>query len=185
MAPPTLGHDIGGLLTLVCMAKPPTFTSMDSAGSGRWRLITDPSRALRNPDRKQGRRGASASTFRAAIQYCSLGRLADYSVQRRLGRYPGYPGADLQVGRLFRGRGPVSRRSFVASCTYPVIPEPSPASWQPALYLTGTFQGQLFHPRLASTGRYAPRAHGLPRTGQGGSPHSIDALRGARMKPTH
>jgi hypothetical protein len=58
-------------------------------------------------------------------------------------------------------------------------PQPSPASWRLASRLTGTFQGQLFHLRFASAGRYAPRAHRLPVQAMGFSTHYIIALRGA------
>src|SRR5262249_16122873 len=38
----------------------------------------------------------------------------------------------------------------------------SPASWRPMSRLTGTFQRQLFHHRLASTGSYASTMHRVP-----------------------
>jgi hypothetical protein len=43
--------------------EPPTFTQMDSTKSCRWRLSDNPSRALRNPDWKQGKFRSPASSF--------------------------------------------------------------------------------------------------------------------------
>jgi hypothetical protein len=66
---------------------------------------------------------------------------------------------------------------------------PSPAYLSPASDLTGTFQGQLFHRRFASTGSYTPRARGLPvqatevlAPSWAPSPHSTVALRDTRPK---
>ena len=84
-----------------------------------------------------------------------------------------------QVCKILRGRGPISRRSFVTSFTHHARPQPSRASWRLASRLTRTFQGQLFHSRFASAGRYGPRAHRLPAQAMGFSTHYIIAPRGA------
>ena len=64
-------------------------------------------------------------------------------------------------------------------CTHHVTSQPSLASWRSASRRTVTFQGQLFHLRFASTGRYGPTTHCLPVQAMEISSHSISALRGA------
>jgi hypothetical protein len=56
------------------------------------------------------------------------------------------------------------------SFTCHAIAELSPAYWSPASDLTGTFQGQLFHPQSASSECYALTAHRLPDRGYGSFP---------------
>ena len=88
------------------------------------------------------------------------------------GCWPGYASYDV-AGGLF------SRRSCATSFPHHVLPEPSPASCRLASRRTGTFQGQLFHPRFASASRDGPRAHRLPVQAMACSTHSITPLRGA------
>ena len=60
--------------------------------------------------------------------------------------------------RIFAWRGaclPKVDTRFV--CPHLVASLSSAASWPPVSGLTATFQGQLFHRRLASTGSYGPR----------------------------
>jgi hypothetical protein len=77
-------------------------------------------------------------------------------------------------------RFPSVKTRFV--CTHHAISQPSPASWWSASHRTGTFQGQLFHLRRASSRRDGPRAHRLPGQAMERSIHFIAVLRGARIK---
>jgi hypothetical protein len=64
-------------------------------------------------------------------------------------------------------------------CTHRAIAQPSRASWRLAARRTRTFQGQLFHPWVASPRRYGPTAHCLPVQAMEIFSHSITTLRGA------
>ena len=65
MTPPTLAYFIDGLLISIC--EPPTFTTMYSTDARRWRLISDPSRSSRNPDRSAGTSGLPLTSFELVI----------------------------------------------------------------------------------------------------------------------
>jgi len=49
--------DLGGLHTFAFRHQPSTFTAMNSARLGRWRLSVHPIRAVRILDRQQGTAG--------------------------------------------------------------------------------------------------------------------------------
>jgi hypothetical protein len=67
MRPPTPICFIAGLLSSTY--GPPTFMVMDSAEVCRWRLIHDPSRSSRYPDRHQGISGLPDASFGLRMKY--------------------------------------------------------------------------------------------------------------------
>ena len=73
---------------------------------------------------------------------------------------------------------------WLLCCTHHAVSQPSRASWRPASRRTRTFQGQLFHLRLASPGHYAPTAQCLLRTGSGQMSFQLcTSWRTAEVKP--
>jgi hypothetical protein len=99
MTPPTPRYVIGGLLTLASIPGPPTFTTMYSADARRWRLIVDPSRSSRNPDRAAGISGLPLSSFRL-VMVCDQPRSSSgMGYTSGCGRCPIVQG--LEAGGLF------------------------------------------------------------------------------------
>jgi hypothetical protein len=112
--PPTPTSFMGGLLTST--HGPSMLPQMHSTRSWRWRFANHPSRALRYPDRGQGRAGGLSHPLGWPYVYTSLGQLIASS---RLSASVAAPiilvGATRRC-RIFRGRGALSRRLNPASC---------------------------------------------------------------------
>jgi hypothetical protein len=71
MTPPTLTRFINGLRISPC--QPPTFMKMTSARSGRWRFPINPTRALRDPERGQGKPGDLSQPSSSTAVSCRRG----------------------------------------------------------------------------------------------------------------
>jgi len=150
MTPPTLRRFIRGLHP--SPHEPPPCTMVSSTVALRRRLIADPSRSSRYPDRSAGISGIPLTSVgltcptrqsRSSVGIChTIGG----------GRCPIRQG--LEAGVPF----PVGLSPAALTRHGPL--QPSPASWRLASRLTGTFQGQLLPLRV----------HPLMRRPNGSSP---------------
>ncbi len=173
MGPPTPIWFIAGLLSSAY--GPPTFTTMTSARSGRWRFPINLTRALRDPERRQGRPGD----------------LSQPSSPTPVGG--GNPsGEEILPGsfavpscRVLRQGGFFPSVAIRFGWTHHATSQPSPPILVACIAPQGAFQGQLFHPRGASPRRYGPTAHRLPVRAMEISSHCINALRGAPAPASH
>jgi hypothetical protein len=170
MTPPTLTAGIGGLLTFASRREPPTFTTITSARSGRWRFPINRTRALRDPERRQGKPGDLSQPSSTAVGG------GNPSGERIL------PGSFAAPScRVLRQGGFFPSVAIRFGWTHHATSQPSPPVLVACIAPQRAFQGQLFHPRLASTWRYGPTVHRLPGRGDGSTDVSRSSMSSSRF----